>query len=134
MFGQPTPARHFDPFPDGGGYPIGFIEWAMKIMGCDDSNKILHLCSGSVRTGITMDIRKEVAPNIVADSRHTPLVGECFDFILIDPPYSQEWAKNLYDTEEYYPTPKSLLAEACRVLVPNGKVGLLHFQVPMVAP
>lgn len=131
MFGEPVPAQHFDPFPDGGGYPKGFIEWAMQAMGCSDSSTILHLCSGSVRTGIRVDARAEMNPDIVADCRSVPLPDESVDFVLADPPYSLEYAANLYGTEGCYPEPGAIAAEACRLLRPGGKFGLLHFQVPM---
>jgi ubiquinone/menaquinone biosynthesis C-methylase UbiE len=50
---------------------------------------------------------------------------------MADPPYSEEYAKNLYGTEDYYPRPSEILKEASRLLAPGGRVGLLHFQVPM---
>lgn len=49
----------------------------------------------------------------------------------MDPPYSPEYAANLYGTEDHYPKPGELLREASRLLCPGGRVGLLHFQVPM---
>jgi SAM-dependent methyltransferase len=132
MFGTPPVARHFDPFPDGGGYPKGFIEFAMKEMGCTDASTILHLCSGSMVTGVRVDIRPERKPDIVADCRNVPLPDESFDFIMADPPYSEEYARNLYGTEKHYPAPGAIAKEACRLLRPGGKFGLLHFQVPML--
>lgn len=131
MFGNPRPARHFEAFPDGGGYPIRFVEWALAEMGCDDPSKVLHLCSGSMVTGIRVDVRPEMNPDIVADCRNVPLPDESFDFILADPPYSEDYARDLYGTLANYPRPGSIVREACRLLRPGGKFGLLHFQVPM---
>lgn len=131
MFGNPKPTQHFDPFPDGGGYPKHFVEWAASEMNADPS-QILHLCSGSMRTGLCIDIRLQMKPHVVADVRCLPFPDESFDFIMADPPYSKEYADNLYGTREVYPSPSSILKEACRVLRPGGKVGLLHFQVPMI--
>ena len=137
MFGYPKGALHFDPFPEGGGYPNGFVEWAFDEM---DSiagpnvlipENVLHLCSGSMRIGVTVDIRPEKEPSIVADCRNVPLPDESFDFIMADPPYSEDYATNLYGTGEHYPKPGQILKEACRLLRPGGLVGLLHFQVPM---
>jgi ubiquinone/menaquinone biosynthesis C-methylase UbiE len=48
--------------------------------------------------------------------------------VLIDPPYSVEYAESLYGTD--YPRPSHLLKEAARVVVPGGRVGILHFLVP----
>ena len=132
MYGKPQPTIHYTDFPDGGGYPKGFMEWAAETMGCADMNLILHLCSGSVVTGTRVDIRPGVNPDIVADCRHVPLPDESFDFIMADPPYAESYAQNLYGTGESYPKPGEILKEAARLLRPGGKVGLLHFIVPMI--
>ncbi len=132
MYGKPQPAQHFEPFPDGGGYPIGFLEWAYKLMGVSDPDKVLHLCSGSVITGVTVDVRPERNPDVVADCRAVPLPDESFTWILADPPYSEDYATNLYGTGEHYPKPGQIAREACRLLKPGGYFGLMHFQVPML--
>jgi len=131
MYGRPKAALHFDAFPDGGGYPHRFLEWAFEMMGVSDPSCVLHLCSGSVRSGITVDIRPETGAQIVADCRKTGLADESFDFILADPPYAADYAENLYGTGVVYPKPGEILAEAGRLLRPGGQVGLLHFIVPM---
>ncbi len=130
MFGNPKEALHWGPFPDGGGYPLGFVEWALSEMGANASD-VLHLCSGSVKTGVRVDIRPETKPDIVADCRSVPLPDASFSHIMADPPYSAEYAKNLYGTEAAYPKPGQILTEACRLLRPGGVVGLLHHQVPV---
>jgi SAM-dependent methyltransferase len=131
MFGKPKEAEGFDPFPEGGGYPKRFLEWAYDLMGVTDPATVLHLCGGSVNHGITVDIRPEKNPTIVADCRNVPLPDESFDFILADPPYSEDYATNLYGTGANYPKPGQIAKEACRLLRPGGKFGFLHFQVPM---
>jgi SAM-dependent methyltransferase len=131
MYGKPKPARHFVDFPDGGGYPIGFVEWAYEVMGVIDPEKVLHLCSGSMRTGVRVDIRPEMNPTVCCDIRNTPFPDESFDFILSDPPYAESYAENLYGTGQHYPKPSEILKEATRLLRPNGYFGLLHFIVPM---
>ncbi len=132
MFGKPKATEHFIDFPDGGGYPKGFVEWAMRQMGCGDPARVLHLCSGSMRTGVRVGIRPAMQPNVVADVRSLPFADESFAFVMADPPYSPEYARNLYETGDVYPTPGEILREASRVLLPGGRVGLLHFQVPMI--
>ena len=131
MFGEPKPTVHFTDFSEGGGYPKGFLEWAYEIMGVHDPSIVLHLCSGSVITGVRVDIRPETSPDIVADCRRIPLKDKSFQFVLADPPYSQEYATNLYGTGDTYPKPFEICREACRLLKVGGKFGLLHFQVPM---
>jgi hypothetical protein len=126
-----SPARVFDDFPEGGGYPIGFMKMAYKTLGVQNPDNVLHLCCGSVKQGIRVDIRESVGPDILADCRNVPLPADSVRWIMADPPYSKEYAKNLYGTEGHYPLPSEILGEASRLLVPGGRVGLLHFQVPM---
>lgn len=130
MFGSGR-AEDFGAFPDGGGYPIRFLEKAYEWLGVTDPDKVLHLCGGSMQRGITVDIRVEMCPTVVADVRNTPFEDESFDWIMADPPYSEEYAENLYGTGKHYPKPGQILKEASRLLRPGGYVGLLHFQVPM---
>jgi SAM-dependent methyltransferase len=137
MFGNPQPVQDFGPFPDGGGYPIGFLPFVYREMArvvgkTVDPATVLHLCSGSMLTGVRVDVRPEMNPDIVADCRKVPLPDESFDFILSDPPYSEEYARDLYGTASNYPRPGQIANEACRLLKPGGVFGLLHFQVPMI--
>jgi SAM-dependent methyltransferase len=125
------PALLFEPFADGGGYPKGFIERALQTLGAHDKDKVLNLCSGSTRFGVRVDIREAMQPSVVSDVRLLPFAACSFDWIMADPPYSEEYAKNLYGTGASYPRPGQILAEASRVLRPGGRVGILHFQVPM---
>jgi SAM-dependent methyltransferase len=113
------------------------LGWAYDLMQEADGrevnpDQVLHLCSGSVLTGIRVDIRPEKNPDIVADCRNVPLPDESFDWILSDPPYSEEYARNLYGTQDSYPKPGEIVKEAMRLLKPSGLLGLLHFQVPMI--
>lgn len=126
------PAYEFDPFPDGGGYPIRFMELAYSTLGVTDPTRVLHMCSGSTRVGVRVDIRHAMSPTVVGDVRRLPFADRSFDWIMADPPYSEDWATNLYGTGKDYPTPGAIMAEACRVLRPGGMVGLLHFMVPMI--
>jgi hypothetical protein len=128
------PTMDFVAHSDGGGYPIGFLERAYVTLGVTDPDRVLHLCSGSMRRGVTVDIRPEMQPDIVADCRDVPLSDESFDWIMADPPYSEEYAHNLYGTADQYPKPGQILREATRLLRPGGMVGLLHFQVGMSRP
>jgi len=132
MFGDPLPTRHFEDFPEGGGYPKRFVEFALHELGCTDPAAVLHLCSGSMLTGVRVDVRAEKRPDVVADARAVPFRDESFDWVMVDPPYAESYAENLYGTGGRYPTPGELLSEAARLLRPGGRVGLLHFIVPMV--
>lgn len=136
LTGHPTlwvaaQAQEFRPFPDGGGYPVGFLQWAYTTLGVTAPAEVLHLCSGSVEVGVTVDIRPEMKPTILADARHVPLPDASVPWVMADPPYSEDYARNLYGTGAEYPKPSELLREAARLLMPGGRVGILHFQVPM---
>lgn len=109
-----------------GAYPSGFLPRALDLVG---NNNVCHLCSGTIKHGVTVDINPELEPDIVADARNTPFEADTFDAVLIDPPYS------ITDAQKYgtnYPTMKSLLEEACRIVKPGGKVGFLHLLVPRI--
>ena len=127
------PTRQFPDTP-WGAYPKGFVPWAVKQLHCDP-REVLHLCAGGLRPGIgrlRVDVRREVLPDVVADARQLPFPDASFVAALIDPPYSVEYARDLYGTE--YPRPKHLLAEAARVVRPCGRIGITHFIVPMPPP
>lgn len=114
-----------------GAYPKGFVPWACRLLNVAPAN-VLHVCAGSVDSGITVDIRRSVRPSVVADGRALPFRDNAFDAVMIDPPYTIEYASGLYGTD--YPRPSHLLAEASRVVKPDGPIGFLHFLVPLPPP
>jgi hypothetical protein len=132
MFGNPKLTDHFNEFPEGGGYPLRFVEWVLDSWECDDPDKVLHLCAGSMHSGTTVDIRMETGPHVLADCRNTPFKDESFEFIMVDPPYSVEYAENLYGTADFYPRPAQIVKEGMRLLKPGGLFGILHTQVPVI--
>lgn len=130
MYGM-READHYSRFPDGGGYPKGFLRHAFGIMGVMDPAHVLHVCSGSLRSGVRVDCRATVQPSVQADGCHLPFRDAAFSWVLVDPPYSREYAQNLYGTP--YPNPHQLAQEAIRVLRPGGYMGFMHHMIPKVA-
>lgn len=116
-----------------GMYPVGFIVKILPWLRCDRS-EVLHVCSGGLPPGegIRVDIRPEALPDILADGRKLPLPDNSQAAVLIDPPYTEHYARDLYGTD--YPRPAHLLAEASRVVRPNGRIGFVHYIVPNAPP
>lgn len=113
-----------------GQYPKWFLAKILPWLRCE-RREILHVCSGSLPPGegIRVDVRPEAKPDILADGRHLPLPDGWAAAVLIDPPYTRQYAKDLYGVK--YPRPSHLLAEAARVVRPCGRIGFVHYLVPM---
>ena len=77
----------------------------------------------------TVDVRLAARPSVVARGQALPFRDACFAAVMIDPPYTEEYARNLYRSE--FPRPSHLLREAARVVRPGGRIGLLHIAVPI---
>ena len=127
-FWNTCPVVEMVKWPDGGGYPKGFLQWAYRTLGVTNAAEVLHVCSGSVQVGVRVDIRPEVRPDVAADCLNLPLRENSFRWIMCDPPYGEQWAKTLYGTS--CPGIRELVPELIRVLKPGGKLGLLHRLVP----
>lgn len=106
-----------------GAFPQGFIP---KLKRRWWGNKRLWLFSGSFSdpSGIMVDIKPDVFPTVQADCEALPFKDESFDFVMMDPPYSEEEALSLYGTP--YFNLLHVLNEAARVCEPGGYVLLLH--------
>jgi hypothetical protein len=116
-----------------GQYPRSLIRKVLPWL-CCERREILHVCSGSLPPGegIRVDIRPEARPDVLADGRCLPFADGSIVAVLIDPPYTRQYARDLYDVD--YPRPSHLLAEAARVVRPCGRIGFVHYLVPIPPP
>lgn len=121
--------------PQNAGYPGAFPRGLIpKIKRRWWGTKRLWLFSGSHKdsTGITVDIKQELQPDVAANCELLPFTDESFDFVMLDPPYSEEEARKMYDLS-YYSLLK-VMNEAARVCAPGGHVLLLHRTIPFIHP
>ena len=87
-----------------GGMPLYCEEWLIELAKDILQMKkldILNLFCGMNRYGFRVDIKSEVKPDLIIDAHKiltTELAHKRFDLIIADPPYSDEEAKELYDT------------------------------------
>jgi SAM-dependent methyltransferase len=99
-----------------GGFPLFFEENLVQLLGYPD--RILHPFGGRAEIGVRCDIRPEVEPDHVCDAHALPFADGSFDLVVLDPPYSDEEALELYDTPKLRPS--IYTAEAVRVLREGG--------------
>lgn len=122
--------------PDGfavfGRYPNGFLSHVLRLrlLGDIRRDEVLHVCSGTLGPDekLTVDLRREARPMVVADGAALPFRDESLAAVMIDPPYSDAYARSLYGTEN--PRPSWLLREAARVTRGGGRLAILHVAVP----
>jgi SAM-dependent methyltransferase len=112
-----------------GQYPRALIPTMLPWLGCA-RHEVLHVCSGSLPPGegIRVDIRPTAQPDIIADGRKLPLPSGSVAAVMLDPPYSDHYAKELYGVQ--YPRPAQLLREAARVVRPGGRIVIVHYITP----
>lgn len=123
--------------PDGfavfGQFPHGWLKdvFRLRMLGDVTRDEVLHVCSGTLgpRERWTVDIRLAARPLVVAKGQALPFRDDTFKAVLLDPPYTEEYARNLYRSE--FPRPSHLLREAARVVKSGGRIGLLHIAVPI---
>jgi len=122
--------------PDGfavyGRYPRGFLRHVLKLrlLGDVARGDVLHVCSGTLSASErwTVDVRAEARPRVQASGAALPFRDASFKAVMLDPPYSDTYARSLYGVDN--PRPSHLLREAARVVAPGGRIGILHVAIP----
>lgn len=99
-----------------GGFPRFFEENLVKILGYPE--QILHPFGGRAEIGMRVDLDASLEPDVIADAHELPFENESFDCVILDPPYSDEEALNLYGTPKL--KPGVYTKEAVRVLRKGG--------------
>lgn len=140
-----------------GSFPKGFLKW-IREQGWWGEKRI-YLCAGGViddaadkvdiqpsldlekldeRRGKHPTIRRsrtiDTTANILADARETGLPDESYDWVMIDPPYTEEYAKNMYGTENVYSGINKFLDEGIRLCKPGGYILTFTYAIPRYAP
>jgi SAM-dependent methyltransferase len=115
-----------------GQYPRGLIEKLLPYLRCP-RHLLVHVCSGCLPPGegIRVDRDPSAHPDVLADGRCLPFADGSMEALLIDPPYTVQYARQFYAFD--YPRPAHLLAEAARVVKPGGRIGFVHYITPRPA-
>jgi len=105
-----------------GSFPLHFESKLFKLY---PSQNILQPFGGESPYGIRCDIRPEVNPDYVCDAHELPFEDNIFDFVLLDPPYNDKYALELYGTGKLHK--KKYVSEAIRVCKQGGYIA--HYDI-----
>lgn len=109
-----------------GGFPLYFEQNLNQLLGYPE--RILQPFGGRAELGVRMDINADLQPDVIGDAHNLPFEDESFDCVILDPPYSDEEALDLYGTPKLKPA--AYIKEAVRVLVPGGWLALYGDREP----
>lgn len=100
-----------------GGFPLFFEQNLHQLLGYPE--RVLHPFGGRAEIGERCDLDPTVEPDHLCDAHKLPFDDEIYDCVILDPPYSDEEALELYATTKRL-RPRVYTAEAVRVLKPGG--------------
>ena len=111
-----------------GCFPLHFEKKIGEIL---ETNNFVHFFSGLSRMGFTIDINKEVNPDLVENVESLSIESNSFDGGFADPPYNEKFAEELYQCK--YPRWSLWTKELVRVVRPNGRIGIMqNYIVPQL--
>jgi SAM-dependent methyltransferase len=114
-----------------GGFPLHFEANLEKLLGYPET--LLQPFGGRATLGIRCDLDPLVEPDRVCDAHELPFGNDEFDCVLLDPPYSDEEALELYGVTTPL-RPAVYLREAVRVTKPGGWVCVYTDREPRRPP
>lgn len=111
-----------------GGMPLYCEDWLIELtqdLLLKKNLSILNVFCGMNKHGDRVDLNPDVNPNYLIDAHElTKTISKQYDFILADPPYSNEEAKELYGTPKL--KYKIWTAECDKLLKVNGLLCIYH--------
>jgi SAM-dependent methyltransferase len=113
-----------------GAFPLHFEQNLLQLLGYPE--KVLHPFGGMAELGTRVDLNPTVRPDLVADAHDLPFEDESFDLVVLDPPYSDEDALELYETPPL--RPGQYTREAVRVLKEGGWLAVYGDREPARPP
>lgn len=99
-----------------GAFPLYFEQNLVQLLGYPE--RIVHPFGGMAETGVRVDLNESLEPDVVADAHDLPFQDDSFDCVILDPPYSDEEALELYQTPPL--NRAAYTREAVRVLAEGG--------------
>uniref|UniRef100_A0A6H1ZRB6 Methyltransferase n=2 Tax=viral metagenome TaxID=1070528 RepID=A0A6H1ZRB6_9ZZZZ len=110
-----------------GGFPLHFEKKLLSLLRIAPG-EVCQPFAGMCEYGLRIDVRREVKPDIIADAHHLPVKDNIFQLTLLDPPYSDDYSKELFGTGKVHPSQYN--KEAVRITKPGGFVVLYHYYLP----
>ncbi|HUV46160.1 MAG TPA: hypothetical protein VMW45_03725 [Dehalococcoidia bacterium] len=109
-----------------GSFPLHFESKLFQLYPVFPYSRILQPFGGMALYGKRCDINPDTDPDYCCDAHNLPFPNNSeFDFVLLDPPYSDDYAAQLYRTGKLHK--KKYVSEAVRVCKPGGYIA--HYDI-----
>jgi hypothetical protein len=104
-----------------GCYPMHFERRLPEIL---ETDNYVHFFAGMSISGYRIDCNSSVNPDMVANVECVELADNTFDGGMADPPYTEEFARKLYNTP--YPAWSKWTKEFVRLVKPGSRLAVMH--------